>query len=99
MDEIIPGKHINVRFHSTIMAGAGDPAIAELERTRDQFDTLYQEGAKSARVMAIATHPFVTGAAHRIGYFDKIFQHIKKHKGVRFMTGSEILDWYKSVAS
>lgn len=41
VDEIIPGKHINVRFHSTIMAGAGDPAIAELERTREEVKGAY----------------------------------------------------------
>ncbi len=41
VDEMIPGKHINMRFHSTIMAGVGDPAIAELERTRDEASGAY----------------------------------------------------------
>ena len=68
-----------------------------LERARDHFDTLYQEGTKSARVMAIAVHPYITGAAHRIRYFDEIFKYIKSHDGVLLWTGSEILDWYKSV--
>ena len=36
VDEIVPGKHLNVRFHPTVMAGAGDPAVAELERTRQE---------------------------------------------------------------
>jgi len=67
------------------------------ERARDQFDTLYQEGAKSARIMALAVHPYLTGVPHRIRYFDKVFEYIKAHDGVLFMTGSEILDWYKSV--
>ena len=68
---------------------------AELfERTRDQFDTLYQEGAESARVMAVSTHPYITGAAHRIKYYDKIFEYIQQHDDVVFMTGEEILDWY-----
>lgn len=34
VDEVIPGKHINVRFHPTMMAGSGDSVIAELERTQ-----------------------------------------------------------------
>ncbi len=68
------------------------------ERARDHFDTLYREGAESARVMAISTHPYVTGAPHRIKYFDQIFEYIKQHEGVLFMTGSEILDWYKQAA-
>ena len=70
---------------------------ALLERTKDQFKTLYQEGASNARVMAIAVHPYITGVPHRIGYFDQIFEYLKAHDGVAFMTGIEIIDWYKSV--
>ncbi len=64
------------------------------ERARDAFDTLYEEGAESSRIMGIAVHPYVSGAAHRIKYIDKIFEYMKKHDGVLFMTGEEILDWY-----
>ena len=64
-------------------------------RAKDQFDTLYNEGSESARVMAISTHPYITGVPHRIGYFDQIFEYISQFQGVTFMTGSEILDWYK----
>lgn len=41
VDEIVPGKHLNVRFHPTLMAGAGDPAVAELERTRKESKGAY----------------------------------------------------------
>ena len=68
------------------------------ERSRDYFDTLYEEGAESARIMCVSTHPYITGAAHRIGYYDKVFQYIRRHEGVVFMTGSEILDWYKKAS-
>ena len=47
-------------------------------------------------MMAISTHPYITGAAHRIKYFDMIFDYISRFQGVEFMTGSEILDWYNS---
>ena len=67
-------------------------------RARDQFDTLYREGADSARVMAISTHPYITGVPHRIKYFDMALNYIRRFKEVEFMTGSEILDWYNSVA-
>ena len=69
------------------------------QRSKDQFDTLYEEGAESARVMAISTHPYITGVPHRIRYYDQVFQYIRRHEGVAFMTGSEILDWYVSEAS
>lgn len=68
------------------------------ERARDQFDTLYREGAESARIMAISTHPYITGVPHRIKYYDMIFEYIRQFAGVLFLTGSEILDWYNSVA-
>ncbi len=39
VDQIIPGVHINLRFHQTIMAGAGEPAIKVLEdTTREKKD-------------------------------------------------------------
>ena len=64
------------------------------ERSRDAFDILYEEGAESARFMGISMHPYVSGAAHRIKYIDKIIEYIKGYKDVLFMTGEEILDWY-----
>jgi len=69
------------------------------ERTKEQFDVLYQEAKQGARILTIATHPYITGVPHRIGYFDKIFQYLRSHDGVLFMTGSEILDWYKSASA
>ena len=68
------------------------------DRARDQFDTFYREGATQPRIMAISTHPFVTGVPHRIGYFEKIFEYLKQHEGVVFWTGSQVLDWYKEAS-
>ncbi|MBN2494699.1 MAG: hydrogenase small subunit [Deltaproteobacteria bacterium] len=36
IDDVVPGKHINLRFHATIMAGAGQPVIQVLEDTRER---------------------------------------------------------------
>jgi len=33
VDQVIPGVHVNLRFHATIMAGAGEPALKVLEDT------------------------------------------------------------------
>jgi peptidoglycan/xylan/chitin deacetylase (PgdA/CDA1 family) len=70
------------------------PSPELFERTRDQFDTLYQESADGARVMCVAVHPYVSGASHRIKYFKQIFDYMQQHEGVAFMTGEQILDWY-----
>jgi allantoinase len=69
---------------------------AELfNRARDQFDRLYEEGQESARIMAIAVHPYISGVPHRIKYFEAIFDYIKQKPGVVFWRGEEILDWYR----
>lgn len=65
------------------------------KRGRDQFDRLYQDGAKIPRVMAISVHPYLTGAPHRIKYFEMLYDHILGHKDVVHWTGADILDWYK----
>ena len=67
------------------------------ERGKDNFETLYREGTESARIMAIATHPYITGVPHRIGYFRRLIEFLKSQPDVVFMTGGEIIDWYNSV--
>jgi peptidoglycan/xylan/chitin deacetylase (PgdA/CDA1 family) len=66
-----------------------------LNRARDQFDRLYQEGEGAARIMAIAVHPYITGVPHRIKYFEEILAYLKAKPGVLFWKGEEILDWYR----
>jgi len=72
-----------------------EPSSGLYDRARSAFDILYAEGKERAKIMSISTHPYVTGVAHRIGYYEKIFEYIKEHDGVLFMRGFEILDWYK----
>ena len=35
IDQVIPGKHVNLRFQATIMAGAGEAAIDIMEETQE----------------------------------------------------------------
>ena len=72
------------------------PSPEICQRSKDYFDTLYEESEEGARIMCVSTHPYITGAAHRIRYYNQVFEYIKRHEGVIFMTGSEILDWYKA---
>ena len=61
----------------------------------DQFDVLYEDGAKTGRVMSICLHPFLTGHPHRSKYFAKALAHVTARQEVWLATGSEIVDWYK----
>ena len=67
-----------------------------LLRGIDQFERLYSEGATIPRVMAISIHPYVTGVAHRIGYFEKLLDHIQSRPGVLIQTGEQISNLYRS---
>jgi allantoinase len=65
-----------------------------LKRGIDQFERLYLEAATITRVMAISLHPYISGVPHRIGYIERLYDHIRDRPGVLFWTGEQILDWY-----
>jgi allantoinase len=64
------------------------------DRACDQFDQIYADSANSARCMALVVHPYIMGAPHRLKYFSRVFEHIRQHADVAFLTGEEIYDWY-----
>jgi allantoinase len=72
------------------------PSEEWLRRGIDHFDRLYAEGEKSARVMAISVHPYITGVPHRIAYLEKLYEYILQRPGVKMWTGEQILDWYNT---
>ena len=53
-----------------IMVSLQQESDAMFKRVRDAFDQTYRESAKGARVLAFGVHPYISGAAHRIKYFD-----------------------------
>jgi allantoinase len=70
------------------------PSEEWLRRGIDHFDRLYLEGEKSARVMAISVHPYISGVPHRIAYLEKLYEYIRQRPGVKLWSGEQILDWY-----
>jgi peptidoglycan/xylan/chitin deacetylase (PgdA/CDA1 family) len=60
----------------------------------EEFDVLYAEGAKTARIMNVGLHPHVTGRAHRIRAIREFIAHAQKHEGVWWARREEIADWY-----
>jgi peptidoglycan/xylan/chitin deacetylase (PgdA/CDA1 family) len=89
--EINDSPFLQTRNHSL------EQFVAAIKR---QFDTLYAEGARSARVMAICLHPYLIGVPHRIGGLDEALSYIGAHDGVWFATGEEIVHaWLQSGAT
>jgi peptidoglycan/xylan/chitin deacetylase (PgdA/CDA1 family) len=82
------------------------PAFLDLKQSpeafgqtiKDQFDVLYEDGAKTGRVMSICLHPFLIGQPHRSKYFDDALKHITSRREVWVTTGAEIIDWYRKNA-
>ncbi|HEY4439811.1 MAG TPA: polysaccharide deacetylase family protein [Candidatus Elarobacter sp.] len=70
------------------------PAEELYARTVAAFDQLYAESKTSAKVLPLALHPYLTGAAHRIGVLDRILEYVLKRKRVTALTAAEITDWY-----
>jgi peptidoglycan/xylan/chitin deacetylase (PgdA/CDA1 family) len=65
-----------------------------VQRCRDQFDVLYEEGAIDGRVMCIAFHPFLLGQPHRIALLEEALDYVLSHDGVWATTADEIAEWY-----
>jgi allantoinase len=66
------------------------------DRALDQFEQIYADAAKSARVMALVVHPYIMGAPHRLKYFRRVLETISKKSDVKFWTGAQIADWYEA---
>jgi peptidoglycan/xylan/chitin deacetylase (PgdA/CDA1 family) len=64
------------------------------DRALDQFEQIYADAAKSARVMALVVHPYIMGAPHRLKYFRRVLEAIRNKRDVVFWTGGQIADWY-----
>jgi len=65
-----------------------------LQKIRDQFDTLYEEGADTGRVMCIAMHPYEMGRPESIGILDEALKYVLSHDDVWVTTAGEIADFY-----
>jgi allantoinase len=85
----------NFELHDiVVMSLQGHSADVFYQRTKDQFDCLYEEAKERAKIMAIAVHPYLSGVPHRIGHVRRTFEEILSKPGVVTWDGSKILDWY-----
>jgi len=72
------------------------PSSALHERALATCERYLAEGRDQARVLALAAHPYIHGVPHRIGWYERCLDDLAAKRGVAFMTGAEILDWYKA---
>ena len=85
----------NYEVHDIVlMAIQNHPSEIFLKRALDYFETIYAESHETTKVMAIAMHPYLSGAAHRIKYVRQTFEHILSQPGVVCWDGEQIFDWF-----
>jgi hypothetical protein len=85
----------NFEIHDiAMMAIQHHESEAFLRRAKDQFDCLYDEGERSPRVMALAVHPYLSGAPHRIKYVRQAYEYCLSKPRVTVWDGEHILDWF-----
>jgi allantoinase len=63
----------------------------------DQFETLYAESEKTAKVLGIPLHPFLAGEPLYTRYLRQALAQMKTRERVWFATGSEITKAYEQV--
>jgi allantoinase len=85
----------NFEIHDiAMMAIQHHESSAFLRRAVDHFDCLYEEAARGPRVMALAVHPYLSGAPHRIKYVRQAYEYCLSKPGVVAWDGEHILDWF-----
>lgn len=98
------GSLINVPYgwelnDARMMGGVGFGGTLEADdfllRSKDQFDTLYEEGKDSGRVMCLPLHPYLIGQPWRIDYLDRALDYVLSHDDVWVTTAGDIAEYYR----
>jgi peptidoglycan/xylan/chitin deacetylase (PgdA/CDA1 family) len=66
-----------------------NPAAYE-QALKDEFDQLYEEGAKGRRMMVVSLHDRISGHANRVRVLDRFLTYAKSKAGVWFARKDEI---------
>jgi peptidoglycan/xylan/chitin deacetylase (PgdA/CDA1 family) len=67
--------------------------MAYEQALKDEFDQLYEEGAKRRRMMLVGFHDRINGHANRIRVLDRFFTYAKSRPDVWFARKDEIARW------
>jgi allantoinase len=65
-----------------------------LQMIKDQFDTLYREGAENGRVMCLSLHPHNIGRPNAAKHLDEALRYILGHDSVWNTTADDIAEYY-----
>lgn len=83
---------VNLNDFQNAFPGRYSPATYE-QVLKDQFDQLYEEGAKRRRMMLICTHDRMAGMPAPTRMLDRVLTYIRQKEGVWFARKDEIARW------
>lgn len=87
----------NFELHDIAMMHLQNHGSEEFpKRALKAFDCLYEESAKRPKIMSIAHHPYISGAAHRAHDVERMWRDLLSRPGVVCWNGEQILDWYNT---
>ena len=86
----------DMRFATPQGFNSGDQFFAYL---RDAFDTLYEEGAQTPRMMSVGLHCRLVGRPGRIRALKRFIDHAKSHEDVWFCRRIDIAHHWHELAS
>ena len=81
---------------SVMHAVENHPSSVLLDRVTETLETFDRELEEDPRVLTIPLHPHLIGVPHRIGYLARALDLLLARDDCRFVTGSELADWFKA---
>lgn len=80
--------------HRTGQADAGRTPRELLQIWKDNFDWIYEEGARSPGFMSLGLHPFLIGRPFRSVILREFLRYAKGHSGVWFPRGIDLANYW-----
>jgi allantoinase len=80
-----------------VMNGAQHESDVFLKRCHLIYETMHRDALlhDNVRVFSFGIHPYISGAAHRIGYLDQMLAFLRSRDDVCFMNSEQLYSWYR----
>ena len=79
-------------FHALVQAGMA--AETYVQKFKDHFDQLYEEGLHSGKVVGLPLHPYVIGLPNYIWALEEMLSYVRQHDKVWMTTSGAIAEHY-----
>ena len=87
----------SLELNDSVVYAVERHATGELERrVRASLEVFGREIEHEARLITVGLHPHLAGVPHRVDELRRILESLAAAPGSRFVTGSEIDEWYRT---